>query len=60
MSRRSLLGLLLLLVGLFIAIFYAIQCRYNSSSLQLSDLAFVVLGISVQLVGLGLLIWKNK
>ncbi len=60
MARHSLLGLLLLLVGLFIAIFYAIQCRYNAASLQLSDLAFVVLGISVQLVGLGLIIRAHK
>ncbi len=59
MARRPLLGLALLLVGLWLAIFYAIQCRYNSASLQLSDLAFVVLGVSVQLVGLGLIIWRK-
>jgi hypothetical protein len=53
------LGMSLLLVGLLIAIFYAIQCRYNIASLQLSDFAFVVLGISLQLVGLGVLIWKK-
>ncbi len=52
-------GLLLLLIGLFIAVFYAVMCRYDDSAHQLSDSAFVVLGISVQLFGLGLVIWKK-
>ncbi len=52
-------GLVLLLIGLFIAVFYAVMCRYDDSAHQLSDFAFVALGISVQLVGLGLIIWKK-
>jgi hypothetical protein len=53
-------GLLLLLIGLFIAIFYAVLCRYDSAIHQLSDLTFVVLGISLQLVGIGLILWKKR
>ena len=52
-------GLVLLLIGLLIAIFYAVTCRYDDSAHQLSDFAFVVLGVSVQLFGLGLVIWKK-
>ncbi len=52
-------SLVLLLIGLFIAVFYAIICRYDDSAHQLSDLAFVVLGMSVQLTGLGLIIWQR-
>ncbi len=53
-------GLVFLLIGLFIAIFYAVMCRYDDSAHQLSDFAFVLLGVSVQLVGLGLIIWKKQ
>jgi len=53
-------GLFLLLIGLLIAIFYAVMCRYDDSAHQLSDFAFVVLGVSLQLVGLGFIIWKNR
>ncbi len=52
-------GLVLLFIGLFIAIFYAVMCRYDDSAHQLSDFAFVALGISVQLFGLGLVFWKK-
>ncbi len=52
-------GLVLLLIGLSIAVFYAVQCRYDITARQLSDLTFVVLGVSVQLLGLGLIIWKK-
>ena len=52
-------GLFLLMIGLFIAIFYAVTCRYDDSAHQLSDFAFVVLGVSLQLVGLGFIIWKK-
>jgi hypothetical protein len=52
-------GLVLLFIGLFIAVFYAVMCRYDDSAHQLSDFGFVALGISVQLFGLGLIIWKN-
>jgi len=47
------------MIGLFIAVFYAVMCRYDDSAHQLSDFAFVVLGVSFQLVGLGLIIWKK-
>jgi hypothetical protein len=56
---NSLLGMVLLLIGLLIAIFYAVQCRHDIASLQLSDFTFVVLGISLQLMGLGVLICKK-
>ena len=52
-------GFLLLFVGLFIAVVYAVMCRYDDSAHQLSDLAFVVLGLSVQVAGLGFIIWKK-
>ncbi len=52
-------GLFLLLIGLFIAVFYAVMCRYDDSAHQLSDFAFVVLGLSVQIAGLGLIIWQR-
>lgn len=52
-------GLFLLMIGLFLAVFYAVMCRYDDSAHQLSDFAFVVLGVSVQLVGLGFIIWKK-
>ncbi len=56
---KAVAGLVLLLIGLFIAVFYAVMCRYDDSARQLSDFAFVALGISVQLVGIGLIIWKK-
>jgi len=52
-------GYALVLVGLFIAVFYAVMCRYDAEAMQLSDLAFVILGVSVQLVGLGLLVSRR-
>ncbi len=52
-------GLFFLFIGLFIAVVYAVLCRYDDSAHQLSDFAFVVLGISVQLMGLGIIIWKK-
>jgi protein-S-isoprenylcysteine O-methyltransferase Ste14 len=52
-------GLLLLAIGLLLAVFYAVMCRYDDSAHQLSDFAFVVLGVSLQLVGLGFIIWKK-
>jgi hypothetical protein len=52
-------GLFLLIIGLLLAVFYAVMCRYDDSAHQLSDLAFVVLGISLQLAGLGFIIWKK-
>ncbi len=52
-------GLIFLLIGLFIAVFYAIMCRYDDAAHQLSNFAFVALGISLQLFGLGLIIWKK-
>jgi protein-S-isoprenylcysteine O-methyltransferase Ste14 len=58
-QRIAMAGVFLLLVGLLIAIFYAIQCRYDIATRQLSDQTFVVLGVSLQLVGLGLIIWKK-
>jgi drug/metabolite transporter (DMT)-like permease len=58
-QSQHIAGLVLLLIGLFIAVFYAIQCRYDIDTRQLSDLTFVVLGVSVQLLGLGLIIWKK-
>ena len=59
-QSQRIAGLVLLLIGLFIAVFYAVQCRYDVASRQLSDLTFVVLGVSLQLLGLGLIVWKNK
>jgi len=53
-------GLVLLFIGLLIAIFYAVMCRYDDTAHQLSDFAFVVLGISLQLVGLGLIITQVR
>ena len=52
-------GLVLLLIGLLIAVFYAVECRYDIASRQLSDQTFVILGVSLQLFGLGLIIWKK-
>ena len=52
-------GLFLLFIGLFLAVVYAVMCRYDDSVHQLSDFAFVVLGVSVQLAGLGLIVWKK-
>jgi hypothetical protein len=52
-------GLFLLIIGLLLAVFYAVICRYDDSAHQLSDFAFVVLGVSVQLLGLGFIIWKK-
>ncbi len=52
-------GYALLLIGLFIAVFYAVMCRYDVEAKQLSDLTFVVLGVSVRLVGLGLIISRK-
>ena len=53
-------GLVLMFIGLLIAVFYAVLCRYDVDTRQLSDLTFVVLGISVQLLGLGLIFWKKQ
>lgn len=58
-QRVATAGLVLLLIGLLIAVFYAIECRYDVASRQLSDLTFVALGVSLQLFGLGLIIWKK-
>lgn len=52
-------GLILLIIGLLLAVFYAVMCRYDDAAHQLSDFAFVALGISLQLFGLGLIVWKK-
>jgi hypothetical protein len=52
-------GLFLLVLGLLLAVFYAVMCRYDDSAHQLSDFAFAVLGVSVQLMGIGFIIWKK-
>ena len=52
-------GLFLLMIGLLLAVFYAVMCRYDDSAHQLSDFAFVALEISLQLFGLGLIVWKK-
>jgi len=57
--RMATAGLVLLLIGLLIAVFYAIECRYDVASRQLSDQTFVVLGVSLQLFGLGLIVWRK-
>ncbi len=59
-SRLANAGLFLIFIGLFISVIYAVMCRLDDSAQQLSDFAFAVLGVSVQLFGLGLVIWKNR
>jgi hypothetical protein len=54
------LGVILLVIGMFIAVRYALLCRGDIDIYQLGDFALVIAGISIQLLGLGLIIiWKK-
>jgi hypothetical protein len=53
------LGVVLLIVGLLIAVRYAVLCRGDIDIYQLGDFALVMMGVSIQLLGLGLIIWKK-
>jgi hypothetical protein len=54
------LGVALLIIGLFIAVRYAFLCRGDIDIYQLGDFAIVMAGVSIQLLGLGLIIiWKK-
>jgi len=55
----AVLGVVLLIVGLFIAVRYALLCRGDIDIYQLGDLALAIVGVSIQLLGLGLIIWKK-
>jgi hypothetical protein len=56
----AVLGVVLLIVGLFIAVRYAILCRGDIDIYQFGDFALVIAGVSIQLIGLGLIIiWKK-
>jgi hypothetical protein len=56
----AVLGVILLIVGLFVAVRYAVLCRGDIDIYQLGDFALVIVGMSIQLLGLGLIIiWKK-
>jgi hypothetical protein len=55
----AVLGLVFLVVGLFVSLRYAVLCREDIDIYQLGDFAMVIAGVSIQLLGLGLIIWKK-
>ena len=60
LQKVVILGIVLLILGLFLAIRYAFLCHDDIDIHQLSDLGFVIVGVSIQLLGLGLIIIGKK
>jgi len=54
------LGMVLLVLGLFVTIGTALIFRGDIDIYQVGDLGFVIVGVSIQLLGLGLIIIGKK
>ena len=59
-NQPLVLGMILLVLGLFVAIGAALIFRGDTSSYQVGDLGLVIAGVSIQLLGLGLIIIGKK
>lgn len=55
------IGLVFLILGLIVALYYILQAtRYSTDSLLLDTLRYVCLGIALEIFGLGLVVFDKK
>jgi hypothetical protein len=60
LSRIAIAGLVLIVIGLLIAVFYAYGLNYETDTLRERDLGYIIVGVSTQLLGLGLIAIGKK
>jgi hypothetical protein len=60
LSRIAISGLVLIVIGLLIAVFYAYRLNDEIDILRERDLGYIIVGLSTQLLGFGLIAIGKK